>query len=99
MLASQWTEYRMKQERGRTFQALVVFPHNPKHVAFPPVMYTSQSCVVGVLVVGSVVRVSFQFSRVSSCWICSATFADAAFKGAEGAAGTADEITAVAWLK
>ena len=62
-------------------------------------MYTSQSCVVGALAVGSMVKTSFQLSRVNSCWIWSAIFAEAAFTGAEGAAGTADEMAAVAWLK
>lgn len=82
-----------------TFQAWVAFPHNPKHVVFPPVMYTSHSCVAGVLTVGLTVNTSFQFSRVSSCWTDSVTFADAALTGFEGAAGTADDMAAVAWLK
>jgi hypothetical protein len=61
-------------------------------------MKTSQSCVVGVLAVGSTVRVSFQFSSVSSCWTLEATLAVAASSGA-GTAGTADVTASLAMFR
>jgi hypothetical protein len=61
-------------------------------------MKTSQSCVVGVLRVGSTMRVSFQFSSVSSCCTAEATLAATASSGA-GAAGTADVTASLALFK
>ena len=87
----------------RTFHALVTFPQRPKHVLLPPVVNTSQSCVVGGLAVASTVMTSFQFSRVIGCWIASATLAAtllvAVSTGADGMDEMDADTAAVALLK
>jgi hypothetical protein len=93
----------MEAMAAPTFHALVALPHKPKHVELPPVIKTSQSCVVGGLAVGSTVSTSFQFSSVMVCCTAAAVFAAtlsvAALMGAEGTAGMEEDTAAVALLK
>ena len=87
----------------RTFHAVVTFPHKPKHVLLPPVVKTSQSCVVLGLAVASTVMTSFQFSSVIGYWITSATLAAtllvAVSTGADGIDEMEADTAAVALLK